>query len=223
MSWDPIWERIFSEYGWGRYPNEELVRFMTRNFGRSGDRSAVRVLEIGCGNGANLWYLAREGFEPFGIDGAPTAIRLAGERLAAEAVNADLRVGDVVALPAVYPPQYFDAVVDVACLQCNHLPEVQRIVAACTAVLKPGGRMFSLLVARGSWGDGCGREVAPGTFTDIGEGPLKDRGLNHFFTREEVGDLWKSYAELGVEYVARSFRGGTREYKTWVVDAVLRR
>jgi SAM-dependent methyltransferase len=220
MSWDPIWETIFSEYGWGRYPNEELVRFMARNFGRSGDHSGIRVLEIGCGNGANLWYLAREGYDTFGIDGAPTAIRLAGERLNEEALAADLRVGDVVTVPALYPPAFFDAVIDVSCLQCNDLPAARQIIAACTAVLKPDGRMFSLLVARGSWGDDSGREVAPGTFADITEGPLKDRGLNHFFTREEVGELWKDFAEVGVEYVARSFLGGTREYKTWVVHAL---
>ena len=63
MSWDPTWEDIFRNRQWGRYPPEELVRFTARRYFQALDRKAVSMLEIGCGAGANIWFLAREGFD----------------------------------------------------------------------------------------------------------------------------------------------------------------
>ena len=221
MSWDPIWERIFRESGWGRYPNEELIRFMARNYYRREDRSAVRVLEIGCGNGANVWYLAKEGFDTTGVDGSDTAIDMARDRLKEEGVNATCLVGDVVQLEETFEAGSFDAVVDIGCLQCNNLENNRRIIEQSRRVLKDDGRMFALIVSRGSWGDGAGEELEPGTYKDIQEGPLKDRGVNHFYSREEIDDLWSGFSSLAVESVGRTFLNGTQEYRTWTVDAGL--
>src|SRR6218665_938871 len=61
------WDEKFRSRSWGRYPPEDLVRFMGRRF-RAADKGAVKVLEVGCGPGANLWFMHREGFAVHGID-----------------------------------------------------------------------------------------------------------------------------------------------------------
>lgn len=223
MTWDPIWETVFSSSAWGRYPNEDLIRFMARNFYHSKDRSKVRVLEMGCGNGSNLWYLAKEGFNVTGVDGSQMAITLAQRRLKEEGNIAQCLVGDVSNLAAMFGPAEFDAVVDVACLQCNRYEGVRAIIRQCQRILRPGGRMFSLILSRGTWGEKTGREVEPSTYTDIPEGPLKDRGLNHFFSREEIDDLWQAFPVRKIEYVVRSYENGSRQYRSWIVDAALPR
>jgi SAM-dependent methyltransferase len=223
MTWDPIWEKIFSNSGWGRYPNEELIRFMARHFYHAKARKDVRILEIGCGNGANLWYLAKEGFDAVGIDGSKTAVEMARNRLAEEGQSARLVAGDVANIGNIFGAAEFDAIVDIGCLQCNLYEDVRGIVAQCERVLRPGGRMFALIVTSGSWGDQTGREIAPGTYADIPEGPLKNRGVNHFFSRPEIDHLWQAFSERRVEYVARSFENGSKEYRTWTVDAALGR
>ena len=220
MNWDPLWENIFKESCWGSYPNEELIRFMARNFYKSPNRKEVKVLEIGCGTGSNVWYLAREGFSAYGIDGSETATEMARDRLSGEGLEADLKTGDVVSMFQHYPENYFDAVVDIGCLQCNQLEDVQKIVTNCRVVLKPGGRMFALIVATGSLGDGSGTQIESGTYVDISEGPLKDRGLNHFFSRDEVDTVWDGFEDMRIEYVSRSFNDCATEYRTWTVDAV---
>jgi 2-polyprenyl-3-methyl-5-hydroxy-6-metoxy-1,4-benzoquinol methylase len=83
-TWPAVWEQIFASRPWGKYPPEHAVRFVDRNFYRIPDRANTRLLEIGCGPGANIWFMAREGFGVSGIDGSRTAIKLAGERLAVE-------------------------------------------------------------------------------------------------------------------------------------------
>ena len=61
MNCDPLWETIFSTRAWGRYPSEDLIRFCAQRFYGLQPRSDVRLLEVGFGTGANLWYFAREG------------------------------------------------------------------------------------------------------------------------------------------------------------------
>ena len=220
MSWNPAWERVFASQEWGRYPPEELIRFVARRFYGAEDRGAVKILELGCGPGANLWYLAREGFAAYGLDGSPTAIRRAGERLAAEGLRAELHVGDVTRLSDYYPPASFDAVVDVACLECNRVDAVAGALDEVIGVLRPGGQLFSMAIARGSWGDGLGEPVEPGTFAGIGEGPLAGKGVCHFFSRDEIDELFGvRFASLTVDSVTRTLEGGRFSLTHWLIEA----
>src|SRR5207247_2009282 len=84
MSWDPVWEGVFTSQNWGKYPGEDVIRFVARNYYAAEDRSKVRFLEVGSGTGANLWFLAREGFSAHGMEGSPTAAGLARQRLDSE-------------------------------------------------------------------------------------------------------------------------------------------
>ncbi|MBC7952313.1 MAG: class I SAM-dependent methyltransferase [Rhodospirillaceae bacterium] len=220
MTWDGLWEHTFSSRGWGRYPSEELVRFIARNYYAAPERDKVRFLELGCGPGPNLWYLAREGFTAEGMDGSPTALRQALERLEAEGLAAPigLRQGDVLDIGNLYEAGSFDCVLDIACLQHNPLDEVERTLDAVLKLLKPGGRMLSTLMAAGSWGDRTGREVSPGTWTDIAEGPLAGGYVCHFFTEAELAQMFGRFASYSVERIDHAY-GPSQTVKRWIVGA----
>src|SRR5271169_5666380 len=117
MSWDPVWEKVFQEREWGKYPAESLIRFIARNYYRK-DRKNIRLLELGCGPGANIWYMAREGFDVYGIDGSETAIDKVKKRLESEGLKASLITGDITSLP--FDDNFFDGIIDVECLYCNN-------------------------------------------------------------------------------------------------------
>jgi SAM-dependent methyltransferase len=218
MSWDPAWEKIFGSRGWGRYPPEELVRFAARNLFAAADRKHVKVLEVGCGAGANLWFLAREGFDVYGIDGSESAVSKAGRYLAASGFKANLIVGDVIYLNELYPGATFDAVVDVACLQHNQPEAIRSMIGQIHRLLNPAGKIFSMMVARGSYGDGQGMEIAPGTLSAIQEGPLSQVGLVHLSTLEEIQALFGCFSEVRIEYAIRSLDERRHEYKHWVIE-----
>ena len=126
-----------------RYPNEELLRFIGSNyFGLSrAERASIRVLEVGCGSGANLWMLAHEGFETHGIDLSPEGVALAKQMLDAWSVHAHLAAADMTSLP--YPSGHFDVVVDVFSSYCLDEEAFARFAVEVARVLKPGGRFFS--------------------------------------------------------------------------------
>jgi len=220
MSWDPTWERVFRSREWGRYPPEELIRFVARNYYAVPNRQDVRLLELGCGPGANIWYLAREGFTVHGVDASETAISKARERLAGESLEASLAAGDIARLSNLYSDIHFDAIIDVTCLQCNRAGAVKRIVDQAFDLLKEHGRFFGIMLAEGSYGWGTGTEVEPGTLVDINEGPLKGAGLNHFFTLAELGELFRRFAGVRIEYSVRSMNDRRDAVKHWVVEAL---
>src|SRR4051812_49166589 len=108
-SFDRIWEHIHTHQDWGKYPPEHVIRFIARAFYGAPDRSQVRILDVGAGQGACTWYVAREGFFVAAIDCAP-AIEKLKQRLSAERLAVDARAGDAVTLP--WESGTFDAAID---------------------------------------------------------------------------------------------------------------
>ena len=134
------WSKHYATGAGFRYwPNEELVRMV-------GDRQFGEVLEAGCGNGANLWFLAEHADTVFGVDGEADIVVAAGaymdRRLPPEgAVNVRLFCGDVRRL-AMCEQGTIDLVVD--CMTSQHLPwaEHARLYAEYRRVLRPGGLLW---------------------------------------------------------------------------------
>lgn len=216
------WESLFASRPWGTYPPEELIRFIARSFRSMGDKSAVQVLEIGCGPGPNIWYLAREGFSVAGIDCSPTAIRQAQERLKREGLpsdppRVDLRVGDFSRLP--WENEYFDAVVDIEALYANTLDGIKASVTEVWRTLKPGGHFFGRMFGDATMGSKSGELVEPGTRRKPTEGPCAGNEIAHFFTREELQELFSDFSELSIDYLSRSDANGAVHIYEWLVRA----
>lgn len=218
--WDDAWEKVFSSRPWGKYPAEDLIRFVARNYFKATDRAAVSILEIGCGPGANLWFLSREGFSFAGVDGSTTAVRLAQERLDAETPGwrdrGRVEVGDIVKLP--FADASFDAVLDSEAVYANPLEASRAIYAEAARVAKPGGLLFSRAFSAGSWGDGTGEKVGHHAWL-CAEGPLVGDGLSRFTTREEIDDVVRGWRVENVDQLTRTEGGGAHAVLEWLITA----
>ncbi|MGB4114929.1 MAG: class I SAM-dependent methyltransferase [Polaromonas sp.] len=219
------WDEKFSSRAWGRYPPEDLVRFMGRRF-RDADRKLVRVLEVGCGPGANIWFLHREGYAVHGIDISQTAIDLAAARLATENIGlhspaADLRVGNFSNLP--WPEAHFDVVVDVFALYANTLDVISQALSEIDRVLKSGGLLYTKLWGTHTTGFGQGLALEPGTFDAIRTGPCASMGVTHFFTREEIKTVFgKFFQPIAVDLVLREDSTATQQIEEFHCQFVKR-
>jgi ubiquinone/menaquinone biosynthesis C-methylase UbiE len=140
QTFDINWERRYAENPNYRnfYPYSEVVSFLFRHAPRDKNvRASFRVLEIGCGSGNNIWFVAREGYTVSGIDGSSTAIEFARARLAREALSADLRVGDFSKLP--FESEIFDLAFERAALTFTTELGARECISELRRVLKPGG------------------------------------------------------------------------------------
>ena len=218
--WDKGWDKLFSEVEWGRYPSEELIRFIARNFYESARRSEIKILEVGCGTGANIWFFSREGFSAYGIDGSKVAIKKAKIFLKSENLTADLIVGDAMDLP--YPDSYFDAVVDVECIYANSLTDTGMILEEIYRVLKNEGIFFSKTFGDEMSGKETGirHDQEPNTFLSMPDGPLRDDyGLIRLTSEEEIRTIYSLFSDIKYDYVYRTDADRLNIVPEWIIQA----
>jgi SAM-dependent methyltransferase len=175
--------RVFDE------PHEDIPR-ITRLLK---ERGARRVLDLGCGSGRHVIYLAREGFSVYGLDEAPEALALTGQWLEQEGLQADLQQGNMVdALP--YPDASFDAVISVQVIHHARLATIRGIVAEIARVLAPGGTLFVTVTLLKAGHNGAFLEIEPNTFVPL-DG--REKGMpHHRFTPQELRETFAAFEGL---------------------------
>lgn len=215
-AFDPQWEDVYKNTSFGGgYPDTHLVRFIARNL-YSHDRKTTKILEVGCGVGANLWYLIREGFDVYGLDGSKTAIRKCFDRLEKQGLSCHLTAGDACSMD--FPDEVFDAIVDVECIYANTIADIKKILGRVYQTLKTGGLFFSMMFSRRTWGYGLGEEIEPNTFAKIKNKIFEGRGIAHFFTAEEVRSL---LSEAGFRDIEINLASRTENNQEYVIEELL--
>ncbi|MCF2524446.1 class I SAM-dependent methyltransferase [Bradyrhizobium sp. G127] len=204
-----------------RYPNEELLRFMGRHFFGIDrvQRSSKKVLELGCGSGANLWMIAREGFETFGLDLSPEALRLCGIMLENWGETASLQAGSILNLP--YSSDMFDAVVDVFSTYCVNEIEFGRCLDEVARVTKSGGLYFSYSPSKNSDAFGMHHPAAKiddSTLDGIARSTSPYYGNTYpfrFISQEEYADLLRNrgFNVISSERIGRTYRDGAEYFE----------
>jgi ubiquinone/menaquinone biosynthesis C-methylase UbiE len=209
------------------YPNEELLRFLGREFGLSDGKCAdLRVLEVGCGSGGNLWMLAREGAVAHGVDISVTGLRLCREMLASWETSAALVRADFTTLP--YRDGVFDIVLDIVSLQHLPLKGHRLAFAEIRRVLRCGGKFFSyhLGIESYSFEHGGGRLVDPLTVDNISNpaAPLSGNGITCFLDEDTSTSLLREagFEDVKIEDVIKSYHRRTMHIQYLALEATKR-
>jgi len=130
----PEWDELFKEeeFRWAE-PNQavvELVKiFKSRNI--------KRILDLGCGTGRHLVYLAKQGFEVYGSDVSERGLSYAKRGLEKERLNAIILRSDMTVIP--HPDTFFDAVISIYVIYHNTLDNIEKAVSEIRRVLKKNG------------------------------------------------------------------------------------
>lgn len=197
-SWDSSWERIFRKQEWGKYPPEELIRFVARNF-YSKNRSQIKFLDLGCGPGACSWYIAREGFPVTGTDGSKTAIKQANHLFKKENLVGKFHTMDSIKL--TFQDEVFDVIIDINSLQHNPIEKVSMILNEVKRVLKPGGILFSIMIGKGT----------------TNKNLFHDKGHIHFYKLNEIRRLFNGFKIISIEKSERTENNRKENIIHWVV------
>jgi ubiquinone/menaquinone biosynthesis C-methylase UbiE len=238
-----VWEESFAEAiarsAYNTAPVEALIRnvsYYLRDRHPDGDHSGLRFIEMGCGAGPNLVWLAEKGIRVSGVDISPTALDLA-RGLLSESGHSDLteELVEASVSEVPLPDQSFDGILESCVFQHLAREDRERAFAEVGRLLKPGGLFVGNMLGvnhtiyRAKQGEDI--EGDPGTLM-LEDGSskihLSDIGLSHFFSKDEYDELLRGFSVVDPclsEYELPREEAARRGYDTylqsmWTVYAI---
>jgi SAM-dependent methyltransferase len=185
VNFSPAWDAAYREgRHWSVWPWSDVVSLTLRH--ARPEQGFRRVLEIGCGAGANISFFDRLGVDYAAVDGsdfAVAALNAAYPHLLGKIAGADFTKG----IPFAGP---FDLVVDRAALTHNTTAAIRCGLALIHDVLRPGGKLIGINWFSASHGDAsAGDGIDEHTRTNIAAGPFAGIGAVHFSDHDHIVDL----------------------------------
>jgi SAM-dependent methyltransferase len=206
-----LWDGVFRSGHWARWPAEEVVRSVSRLAAAIG--RPLDVLEVGCGPGAQLWYLEHEGHHAVGLDISAIGLTHARSRLSEEGCARRLVRADAAWLP--FRSGVFDLVLDVEAFAHNHEDLAPRLWTEAARVLRPGGHLLSFGFTAATTGRTTGSDTGIRTVTGITVGPLAGYGEVSLVDKGVVQALAKG---SGLKVVDAQLRSRTTGPEHWYVE-----
>lgn len=209
-----------------KYPSETVVQYVFRNFERNGK---TKVLDLGCGAGRHVLFMGKENLVPYGLDFSDEGIKHTKELLKENNLacfEENMKVGSLEEIP--FDDNLFDGIVCYGVLYYLPLPAIKQAINEIKRVLKPSGKV--LLVVRTT--EDYRYHLSNSTPTDeprtciimeedSGKCAHSENGmLMHFFTKEEISELFVDFTELQINTITETHSNGTFCDSNFIVTAV---
>jgi SAM-dependent methyltransferase len=207
------WDRTYAgaEDFFGKEPSELAISVLPT----LKERRARDVLELGCGQGRDTWYLARNGMRVTALDYSESGIcqmrETAKKHKLADLVTAAVHDARD---PLPFPDASFDAVYSHMFFTMEFTEEqITRMLAECWRVLRPGG--INIYSVRNDHDPHYGKFEPKGK--DMWKNPLGF--VVHFFSEEKVRRLSAGYDLLWV----KEFEDGSPPFTKKLYEVALQK
>ena len=237
--WEASFEEQIARQAYNTAPVEAVVRTLSyylRDRFSPEEQRGLHFLEMGCGAGPNLVWLAQKGVAVSGVDISPIALQLARQNL--QRTGFGHRIGELVEAPVSGVPfedESFDGVVESCVFQHLGKDDRRRAFREVNRLLKPGGVFvgYMLDVGHTVFQEKQGEQLTddPGTLT-LADGRSKvyltNLGVCHFYRKQEIVGLLDGFSIvdpcLTTYYLPReeAQKRGYAEYlqSMWTVYAI---
>ena len=190
--WDIVYK---NQQQMSLWPWSDLVRFCSRY--ATLQKQITRVLELGCGAGANIPYFDSLGVQYHAIEGSATIVSNIHKRF--PHLNKNIVVGDFCEF---LPPGKFDLIVDRGSVSCNDSDSISKCLQLCYESLKPQGYYIGI-----DWYSTKSTYYSEGvqaedewTKTKFERGGFKGLGKFHFADINHLRELLSDFEILALEH-----------------------
>ncbi|WP_165664143.1 class I SAM-dependent methyltransferase [Metapseudomonas otitidis] len=156
-----------------------------------------RVLELGCGAGANIPFFQSLGVDYHAVEGSPTIVGQLHQRFSG--LTECIVAGD---FTQAWPfPAGFDLVLDRASLTCNGESAIRRCLSQVLESLRPGGLFIGIDWYSSRHSDAQLGDMAEDgrTRTNITQGSFAGTGRVHFSDEAHLRDLFAGFELVFLE------------------------
>jgi SAM-dependent methyltransferase len=173
----------------GKLPSELAVSAL----GTFRDHGTKSVLELGCGQGRDTWFLAHNGLEVTALDYSEAGICQLRAKVQDQGAKIALKVHDA-RDPLPFPDGSFDAIFSHMFFTMEFTEEeLLKMLSECRRVLRPGG--LNVYSVRNDHDPHYGKFEPKGK--DMWQNPLGF--VVHFFSQEKIERLSQGYDLLWVK------------------------
>lgn len=185
MTFSPEWDDIYrGSKQLSVWPWSDLVSYVYRH--ARPDDGFRRVLECGCGAGANIPFFVKIGVEYFGVEGSSYIVERLHE--AFPELRQHIVVGDFT--QTIPFDGTFDLAVDRGSLTLNTTTAIRQALALVFHRVRQGGKLIGIDWFSTSHSDaGAGDVLDSWTRTNIPKGHLSGLGATHFSDQSHLVDL----------------------------------
>jgi ubiquinone/menaquinone biosynthesis C-methylase UbiE len=206
------WEQILPRR---EYSPEEPDEFVASSIKSLKRRRVSKALDLGCGAGRHLAYMARQGFQVCGIDLSLTGMDMARGKLREQGLEALLVKCDMKVLPFIN--SLFDAVICTRTIYHQTLEEIRETIMEIRRVSTTKALVVIDFLSKRTYSYGSGVEVERNTFIEQ-EGP--EKGVLHHFTDEkELKELFEAFRTVNIKLQEREVKSKLRS--RWIVTAMV--
>ena len=195
MSFSNEWENIYQQDGhMSVWPWSDLVSLVMRH---KPHKNHFKVLELGCGAGANVPLFASLGADYYAVDGSETIVNKL--RKIYPQFSKHIYVGD---FTKEIPNENFDLIIDRASLTCNSTASIVQCVGKCHRQLVTGGKFIGSDWYSTKYTDYFKGEEAEDVWTrkNIIGGSFDGTGNVHFSDKGHLLDLFKQFQILSMSH-----------------------
>jgi SAM-dependent methyltransferase len=177
------------------WPWSDMVSLVRRYCRTLGPDS--KVLELGCGAGANIPFFQSLDVQYYGIDGSEAIVEKLHERF--PELSENIVVGDFTNSTSY--PRGCAAIVDRASLTCNTTAAIASALQLSWDALEPGGHFISVDLYSVNHSEYRRGQPAEDAYTrcDYHDGQFADTGRVHFSNEQHIRDLFSRFELLSLE------------------------
>jgi ubiquinone/menaquinone biosynthesis C-methylase UbiE len=181
------WDKVFKSEGKYFLQPEKEVRQLIAVLKK---HKVKKILDLGCGTGRHLVYLAKRGFDVYGLDESRTGLKIARKWLKDEQLTAHLKICD---LYNKYPfkNEFFDAVISTRAIHHGSSKNVKKAIKEVSRVLKPNGIIFIIVPTSSKTQSVKSKKVEPHVYVPL-EG--HEKGLPHLiFNKSLIKEYFRNF------------------------------
>lgn len=212
------WNECYRQGGQAiRWPWSDVISYTMRYARPTGPD--FRVLELGCGSGANIPFFKSVPCQYFAVDGSGVVL----EQVRKQHPDLSERLAQADFTSELPFPGEFDVVIDRGSLTCNLTSAIRRGLALVYQKLKNGGKYVGIDWFSTQHPDYHRGKPTEDTYTraDFAEGPFAHLGRIHFADKPHLLDLFDAFQIVVLEHklVQRQVPDDGWQIATWNVVA----
>ena len=211
-----FWNKLHAETRFRLiYPNEHVVRFLSRNYSDYRERKQIRVLDIGVGTGRHTKLLRDMGFDTFGIDISITGLKFTRERIGQNQIS--LIRSEMTGLP--FKEENFDSVISFGVFYYGRASHMKSAILEVFRVLRQGGKAFIMVRTTDDYRYGKGTLLEKDTYRLTIQETNEHGTVQHFLSERALIDYFSIFPKLEYEKSETTFMQRRAVNSDWLISA----